>query len=260
MPQGVAVDSAGNLWIADTNNARIREVSGGRSRRSPEMESRASLGRWACYQRSASRPLGCGRRFGWLPLHRRLRELPDPQGIGRDDHDGGRNGVGGFSGDGGPATSASLYTPMGSSSRFGWQPLHRRHKQRPNSRSFSLALFLPGDACQLELLGQRGGQRAGHANDQSLFFCRRTLVHCLDQRCLAERQPFQRSMPAVLAVSVNPANVAAGTYQGRLHHRALCGTFDGHGGGHLTVQSAHLPRLGVDTQKSASPRSKAVAL
>ena len=29
LPQGVAVDSSGNLYIADTNNSRIREVSNG---------------------------------------------------------------------------------------------------------------------------------------------------------------------------------------------------------------------------------------
>ena len=39
-PESVAVDSAGNLYIADGRNNRIRKVSGGSSRRWREMESR----------------------------------------------------------------------------------------------------------------------------------------------------------------------------------------------------------------------------
>ena len=37
-PSGVAVDSGGNLYIADEVNCRVRRVSGGRSRPSPAMD------------------------------------------------------------------------------------------------------------------------------------------------------------------------------------------------------------------------------
>ena len=72
-PQGVAVDSAGNLYIADTGNNRIRKVSNG--------------------------------------------VITTVAG----------NGTAGFSGDNGPATSAQLHWSQRRRRGLRRQPVHRRH-------------------------------------------------------------------------------------------------------------------------------------
>jgi sugar lactone lactonase YvrE len=67
-PRGIAVDASGNIYIADTQNFRIRKVSSG-----------------LITTVAGSGPVGSN----------------------------GGNGRGGFSGDGGPATSAQLNNPFG---------------------------------------------------------------------------------------------------------------------------------------------------
>ena len=111
-PNGVAVDSAGNLYIADSGNSRIRKVSGG----------------------TIITVAGGGNALGdGGPATN--ASLFNPQGVAIDSAgvlyvadtsanrirkiSGGTittvagNGYTGFSGDGGPATSASLYRPYG---------------------------------------------------------------------------------------------------------------------------------------------------
>ena len=92
---GVAVDGAGNLYIADTYNRRIRKVT--------------------------------------------------PGGIITTV---AGNGNGGYSGDGGPATSAELFEPYGRGGGWRRQPLHRGHNQQPHPQ---------GDAGRDH--HHRGGQR-----------------------------------------------------------------------------------------------------
>jgi uncharacterized protein (TIGR03437 family) len=113
-PAGVAVDSAGNLYIADTYNGRIRKVSGG------TITTVAGNGYWGLPCNGGPATSAC---------------LFEPAGVAvdsagnlyiADTKDGyirkvtggtittvAGNGNFGYSGDGGPATSASLYWPNG---------------------------------------------------------------------------------------------------------------------------------------------------
>jgi len=75
-PSGVAIDSAGDLYIADTVNSRIRKVSNGTITTvagggSPPRRVRGWRTR---HERVAWRPRRGGRGFGWQPLHRRYRQ------------------------------------------------------------------------------------------------------------------------------------------------------------------------------------------
>ena len=110
---GVAVDSAGNLYIADTYNNRIRKVSNG----------------------VITTVAGNGTRFGGDNGPAMSAQLHDPEGVAVDSAgnlyiaDTGNNrirkvsngvittaagnGTTGFSGDNGPAASAELYSPGG---------------------------------------------------------------------------------------------------------------------------------------------------
>jgi len=123
-PIGVAVDSAGNLYIADGSSDRIRKVSGGPSPRSPQWKS-GLLRDGGRHQRIALPPRRRGCRFGWQRLHRRRRQQPDPEGSGGTITTFAGNGAYRFSGDGGPAPAHRLMGPQ-ECRRCGWQPLHRR--------------------------------------------------------------------------------------------------------------------------------------
>ena len=90
-PQGVAVDSAGNLYIADTGNNRIRKVSNGVI---TTVAGNGTPGFSGDNGPATSAQLDCplGRRRGLRrqPLHRRLHQPPHPQGLERSDHHCGR--------------------------------------------------------------------------------------------------------------------------------------------------------------------------
>ena len=86
-PYGVAVDGAGNLVIADTDNNRVRVVA-------------ASTGTFYGQAMTAG-----------------------------DIYTVAGDGTSGFSGDGGPATSAELAYPAGRGGGRRGQPGHRRHRQ-----------------------------------------------------------------------------------------------------------------------------------
>ena len=81
-PSGLAFDSAGNLYIADTGNSVIRKITGATitTRRRP-MRGRAYGGDGgAATSANLNGPTAVALDAGRQPLHRRHRKQPDPQG------------------------------------------------------------------------------------------------------------------------------------------------------------------------------------
>jgi uncharacterized protein (TIGR03437 family) len=113
-PEGVAVDAAGNLYIADTNNYRVRKVSGGTI---STVAGNGILGFSGDGGPATSASLGApwgvavdaaGNFYLADPYNNRVRKVS-----GGTISTVAGNGTRGFSGDGGPATSASLDGPGG---------------------------------------------------------------------------------------------------------------------------------------------------
>ena len=90
LPYGVAVDGAGNLYIADTENQRIRKVDF-----TGTITTIAGTGEYGFGgdggtgdRGAVELALWCGSRRGRQPLHRRSRQLSHPQGgFDGNDHD-----------------------------------------------------------------------------------------------------------------------------------------------------------------------------
>jgi uncharacterized protein (TIGR03437 family) len=113
-PMGVAVDSAGNLYIADTGNQRIRKVSNG------TISTVAGNGTYGFTGDGASatsaelyQPMGvavdsAGNLYIGDTVNNRIRKVSN----GVITTVAG-NGIGGYGGDGGAATSAELNEPVG---------------------------------------------------------------------------------------------------------------------------------------------------
>ncbi len=112
-PQGVALDAAGNLYIADSNNSRVRKVSTGGIITTLAGGGSGGDGGPATSAQLES-PLGVAvDAAGDLFIadtngNRARRVLPN----GTISTAAG-NGTSGYSGDGGPATGAQLWTPYG---------------------------------------------------------------------------------------------------------------------------------------------------
>ena len=117
-PTGVAVDATGNLFIADSLNHRIRRVDtnqvittvAGGGRGSPGFGGDSG----PAFAALLNNPTGVavdalGNVFVADYFNHRIRRV-DPQGI---IHTHAGNGVGGYAGDGGPATVAHLHYPAG---------------------------------------------------------------------------------------------------------------------------------------------------
>ena len=116
VPKGVAVDAAGNLYIADTGNARIRKVAPGGTITTVAGN---GVGGYSgdggpATAASLDRPPGvaldaAGNLYIADYWNNRIRKVAPGGTITTV----AGNGVGGYSGDGGPATAASLAYPAG---------------------------------------------------------------------------------------------------------------------------------------------------
>ena len=110
-PSGVAVDSAGNLYIADQNNSRIRKVSGGSITTFAGNGNQGFSGDGGPATGASFIPFGvaldsAGTLYIADPLNNRIRKVS-----GGTISTVAGNATLGFSGDGGPATNASLNYP-----------------------------------------------------------------------------------------------------------------------------------------------------
>ncbi len=122
-PQGIAVDRAGNLYIADTQNSRLRMVSASTGM----ISTLAGTGRFSfggdggppqaavLYAPSDIAVDSAGNIFFSDRDNQRIRSIDPAHSIIRTIAGSGAIGPlqGGFSGDGGPATSARLSSPAG---------------------------------------------------------------------------------------------------------------------------------------------------
>jgi sugar lactone lactonase YvrE len=89
-PQGVAVDSAGDLYIADTGNNCIRKVSNGViTTVAGQRDVRLQRGQRPGHQRPGEPALGRGGGLCWQSVRLRHWQQPHPQGLKRGDHDRG---------------------------------------------------------------------------------------------------------------------------------------------------------------------------
>jgi sugar lactone lactonase YvrE len=131
-PTGVAVDAAGNLYIADRVNARVRRVDTAGNITTFAGERHTGLrGRWTlATNASMVRPISvavdaAGQLFITDTDGHNVRKVDAAGFISTV----AGTGVGGFSGDGGPATAAQLLYPWGVAIDGCGERLHRRHLQ-----------------------------------------------------------------------------------------------------------------------------------
>jgi sugar lactone lactonase YvrE len=114
-PSGVALDGKGNFYIADTDNARIRKVD-----TNGVIKTVAGGGNTA-FSGDGGPATSAGMAVGWVAVdsagnlfvadtdNNRIREV-DTKGVIST---AAGSGASGFSGDGGPATGASITSPLG---------------------------------------------------------------------------------------------------------------------------------------------------
>ena len=134
-PQGVAVDGQGNVYIAEPDNDRVRKVSPGGT------ITTIAGGRHAAALAGDGGPATSARLTSpnWVAVDRQgnvyIADFDNSRV--RKVSPGGTittfagTGIPGFSGDGGPATSARLSRPAGGGGGRAGERLHRRLQRRP---------------------------------------------------------------------------------------------------------------------------------
>ncbi|MGA3017523.1 MAG: IPT/TIG domain-containing protein [Bryobacteraceae bacterium] len=115
-PQGIAVDASGNIYVADTQNARVRKISGG-AINTVAGNGTAGFGGDGGAATSAQLNIpaglavdGAGNLYIADFSNNRVRKVTFPGGAITTL---AGNGLAGYSGDGGPAAGAQLTTPVG---------------------------------------------------------------------------------------------------------------------------------------------------
>ena len=178
-PEGVAVDGAGNLYIADSSNDRIRKVdsTGTITTVAGTGELGFSGDGGAATQATLAAPYGVavdstGNFYFTDTGNHRIRKVDSTGTITAVAGTGER----GDSGDSGPATQAQIDSPTGRSGGQHGQPLLCRYRQRPDPQGRlhrddhdrcgrdGFRIFpewRPGDSGAAQLSHRRGGGRSG---------------------------------------------------------------------------------------------------
>ncbi|MGO9095116.1 MAG: BACON domain-containing protein, partial [Bryobacteraceae bacterium] len=224
-PAGVAVDSAGDLYIADEFNNRIRKVSGGTIT--------TVAGNGICCFSGDGGPATSA-------------SLSDPQGVGVDSAgdlyiadsvnwrvrkvSGGTiatvagNGIQGFSGDGGPATGASLNLPVAVVLDSAGNLYIADNGNNRIREVLAGAVSYQAAPASLSFSGLAGGNAPGAQTiNLSPAIAGLSFTASASAAWLSVN-PSSGAMPAVLSVSVNPASLSEGTYRGTITIAAAYGT------------------------------------
>ena len=135
-PQGIAVDSSGNVYVSDTQNARVRKISGG------TITTVAGNGTpgfggdgGAATSAQLNVPIGlavdsAGNLYIADFSNNRIRKVS-----GGTITTVAGNGLAGYSGDGGPRGQRAAHHAHGRRGGCRRQPVHRRHRQQCGPRS-----------------------------------------------------------------------------------------------------------------------------
>ena len=211
-PGGVAVDGAGNLFIADTSNGRIREVSGGTiTTVAGNGADQFSGDGGPATSASLNYPWGvavdsAGNLYIADSIHNRIRKV---SGGTITTVAGGGNG-----GDGGPAASASLNSPTGIALDSAGNLFIADYLNNRIREVFAGAVSYQATPASLSFSASAGGNAPGAQTvNLSSSIAGLTFTASTNAAWLSA-SPSSGSIPAALAVSTNPASLAAGTYQG----------------------------------------------
>jgi uncharacterized protein (TIGR03437 family) len=216
-PVGVAVDSAGDLYIADEFNNRIRKVSGGTIT--------TVAGNGTCCFSGDGGPATSA-------------SLSDPEGVGVDSAgdlyiadsvnwrvrkvSGGTiatvagNGNQGFSGDGGPATGASLNLPVAVALDSAGNLYIADNGNNRIREVLAGAVSYQVAPASLSFSGIAGGNAPVTQTINLSSSIAGLAFTASSSAAWLSVNPSSGSMPAVLGVSVNPASLSEGTHQGTI--------------------------------------------